>query len=51
LARLAEEDGQDGVASALRTEARQIIELMAGDLDESMRQAFLALPEVREVTG
>jgi hypothetical protein len=48
---LAEEDGQNGVASALRAEARQIVELMAGDLDESLRQAFLALPEVKEVTG
>jgi len=48
LAGLAEADGELGAAAALRREAREIIELMAGDLNEDYREAFLALPQVRQ---
>ncbi|MFN2221193.1 MAG: ATP-binding protein, partial [Candidatus Promineifilaceae bacterium] len=51
LAELADADGEHSAATALRSEAREIIELMAADLDETRRQAFLALPEVRHAGG
>jgi tetratricopeptide (TPR) repeat protein len=51
LASLAEADEEQGAAAALRREAREIIELMAADLDEGYRPQFLALPEVRQAAG
>ena len=51
LARLADARDATEAALALRREARDIIELMAGDLDEELRSCFLALPEVREAGG
>jgi tetratricopeptide (TPR) repeat protein len=51
LARLADQDGDENAAAALRAEARAIIDLMADDLDDAWRQAFLALPEVRQAGG
>jgi tetratricopeptide (TPR) repeat protein len=51
LARLADAREAGEAAAVLRREARDIIELMAGDLDEDMRRNFFAMPEVREAGG
>jgi class 3 adenylate cyclase/tetratricopeptide (TPR) repeat protein len=49
LARLAQEDGAEEEAAELRHETASIIALIADDVDDELRQSFLALPEVREV--
>jgi class 3 adenylate cyclase/tetratricopeptide (TPR) repeat protein len=51
LAREAMTDGDDRGAAALRREAREVLDLMAADLDETWRRHFLALPEVRQAGG
>ncbi len=51
LARLADARDATTAAAVLRREARDIIELVAGDLDEEIRRNFMALPEVRDAGG
>jgi class 3 adenylate cyclase/tetratricopeptide (TPR) repeat protein len=50
LARLAQEDGAAEEAAELRHEARVIVDLIAGDVDDELRKSFLSLPAVRELS-